>query len=212
MADINAFIHSANLRCLCSLSVLHHKQNANIPKLQSKRQHQLHGMKPPTPAVTIRDRTLTILQGSYASALSINDLKKLSTNPDLEIFDPDLQLTYGSFEGSLRLRQRIAELHSSEERKLTPDNVIITPGSIMANYLILNTICGPGDHIICQYPTFGQLYSLPKFSGVDVGLWKMDEKNGWMPSIDELTSMIKPSTKAIILKWVYHLAMNSLSP
>lgn len=130
----------------------------------------------------------------------MNDLKKLSSNPDLEVFDPELKLTYGPFEGSLRLRERIAEVHSSAETKLTADNVLVTPGSIMANFLILDAICGPGDHIICQYPTFGQLYKLPEFNGVDVGLWKMDDENGWMPSIDELAAMIKPNTKAIILK------------
>ncbi|KND92276.1 Tyrosine aminotransferase [Tolypocladium ophioglossoides CBS 100239] len=136
---------------------------------------------------------------SYASALSVNDRRKLSSNPDLEVFDPELKLTYGSFEGSLKLRERIAEVHSSEETKLTADNVLVTPGSIMANFLILDTIYGSGDHIICQYPTFGQLYRLPEFNDVDVGLWKMDEENSWMPSIDELVTMIKPNTKAIIL-------------
>ncbi|POR35833.1 Tyrosine aminotransferase [Tolypocladium paradoxum] len=136
---------------------------------------------------------------SYASALSVNDLRKLSTNPDLEVFNPELKLTYGSYEGSRKLRERIAELHSSEETRLTADNVLVTPGSIMANYLVLDTICGPGDHIICQYPTFGQLYMLPMFNDVEVGLWKMKEENGWMPSLDELAAMIKPNTKAIIL-------------
>ncbi|KAJ3548853.1 hypothetical protein NM208_g797 [Fusarium decemcellulare] len=139
------------------------------------------------------------LEGSYASALSINDLQQLSTDTDLEVFDRDLELSYGSFEGSLKLRKGIAALHSSEESKLTADNVVITPGSIMANYLILDTICDQGDHVICQYPTYGQLYLVPKFSGVDVSLWKMHEENEWLPSIDELETMIKPNTKAIIL-------------
>ncbi|EEU42170.1 uncharacterized protein NECHADRAFT_101970 [Fusarium vanettenii 77-13-4] len=42
-----------------------------------------------------------------------------------------------------------------------------------------------GDHVICQYPTYGQLYPVPQFNGVDVGSWKMDEENKWLPSIDE---------------------------
>ncbi|RMJ19949.1 hypothetical protein CDV36_000358 [Fusarium kuroshium] len=139
------------------------------------------------------------LEGSYASALSINDLQKLSTDPTLEVVNRHVELSYGSFEGSLELRQGIAALHSSEESKLTADNVIITPGSIMANYLVLDTICQQGDHVICQYPTYGQLYLVPQFNGVDVSLWKMDEENGWLPSIDELESLIRPNTKAIIL-------------
>ncbi|UNI16908.1 hypothetical protein JDV02_003296 [Purpureocillium takamizusanense] len=139
------------------------------------------------------------LHGSYASALSLNELKALSSDPSLELFDPDLQLTYGSFEGSQRLRERIAALHSSPECTLSADDVLITPGSIMANFLVLDAVSGPGDHVICQYPTFGQLYMLPKFSGVDVSLWKMDEDQGWMPSLEELERLIRPNTKAIIL-------------
>ncbi|KAJ6445041.1 aspartate aminotransferase [Purpureocillium lavendulum] len=136
---------------------------------------------------------------SNVSALSLNDLRALSSDPSLELFDPDLKLDYGSFEGSQRLRERIAALHSTPECKLTADNVIITPGSIMANFLVLDAICGPGDHIVCQYPTFGQLYLVPKFNGVNVSLWKMDDSKEWMPSLEELERLVKPNTKAIIL-------------
>ncbi|KAF4937266.1 Aspartate aminotransferase [Colletotrichum fructicola] len=139
------------------------------------------------------------LEGSYAQALSINNLKSLSTDPALEVFDHNLELSYGPFEGSHRLRERIAALHSTNEDKIDPSNVIITPGSIMANYLILDTICGPGDHVICQYPTYGQLYLVPEFGSVDVSLWKMDQSNNWLPNTKELAGLIRPNTKAIIL-------------
>lgn len=70
----------------------------------------------------------------------------------------------------------------------------------MANYLVLTTICSPGDHVICQYPTYGQLYMLPRYNGVELSLWKMKEEDNWIPNVDELASMIKPNTKAIIIK------------
>ncbi|KAF4921494.1 Aspartate aminotransferase [Colletotrichum viniferum] len=139
------------------------------------------------------------LHGSFTAAPSINELKKLSTDPNLEILNPDLKLSYGNHDGKDKLRDSIAALHSSEHKKLTRDNVIITPGSIMANYMLLETICGPGDHVVCQYPTYGQLYLIPKLNGVEVGLWKMDDSNAWLPRIEELEQMIKPNTKAIIL-------------
>ncbi|KAI8285540.1 hypothetical protein K4K60_001148 [Colletotrichum sp. SAR11_57] len=139
------------------------------------------------------------LHGSFTAAPSINELKKLSTNPELEILNPDLKLSYGNHDGKDKLRDSIAALHSSGDKKLTRDNVIITPGSIMANYMLLETICGPGDHVVCQYPTYGQLYLIPKLNGVDVSLWKMNDGNAWLPRIEELEQMIKPNTKAIIL-------------
>jgi DNA-binding transcriptional MocR family regulator len=45
-------------------------------------------------------------------------------------------------------------MHSTATAKLTAENVVIMPGSIMANYLVLNALFSAGDHIICQYPTY----------------------------------------------------------
>lgn len=139
--------------------------------------------------------------GSYTTALSLNDLQQLHPAKASPV-DPELKLTYGQVKGSVELRRRIASLHSSSDVKLTEDNVVITPGSIMANYLVLSSICGPGDHIICQFPTYGQLYLLPKHHGVEVDLWEMKAEHEWSPSIDELRHMIKPYTRAIIIKSV----------
>ncbi|WZH45692.1 pyridoxal phosphate-dependent transferase [Fusarium acuminatum] len=126
-------------------------------------------------------------------------LKKLAPNTNTTLLDPDLPLSYGTTLGSVRLRERIAELHSSPEVELTAANVVITPGSSMANHLVLATLCGPGDHIICQYPTYGPLYLLPKHSGVDVSLWELKEAEGWSLDLKELANMIKPNTKVIII-------------
>lgn len=77
----------------------------------------------------------------------------------------------------------------------------------MANYLVLASICGPGDHIICQFPTYGQLYLLPKHQGVDVDLWAMKPEDEWAPDVEELQKMIKPNTTAIIIKSVKTLTV-----
>lgn len=72
----------------------------------------------------------------------------------------------------------------------------------MANYLVLASICGPGDHVVCQFPTYGQLYLLPKHHGVDVDLWTTKADDEWTPDIEMLQGMIKPNTTAIIIKSV----------
>jgi len=86
---------------------------------------------------------------SYVSALSLNELQQLALNTNTAPLYQGLELTYGTTLGSVRLREQIAELHSSPDVRLTAADVVITPGSSMANYLILATLCGPGDHIIC---------------------------------------------------------------
>lgn len=115
------------------------------------------------------------------------------------VMDYDLALDYGPFEGSDALRERVAALHSTPEYRLDAKNVIITPGSILANFLILDAICQPGDHIICQYPVFSQLHLLPQHRGVEVSPWQL-MNDDTESSIPRMQSLIRRNTKAIILK------------
>ncbi|KAH6639906.1 pyridoxal phosphate-dependent transferase [Truncatella angustata] len=140
-----------------------------------------------------------MLHGSCASELSLNQLKQLSPDPSMDPIDRELPLIYGSVLGSLKLRSRLAELHSTTAIKLTANNVVITPGSIMANYLVLTTLFSAGDHVICQFPTYAQLYELPRFMGVEVSLWKGSVDDSWTPSVEELENLVQPNTKAIII-------------
>ncbi|KAK5656766.1 hypothetical protein OQA88_4314 [Cercophora sp. LCS_1] len=140
------------------------------------------------------------LHGSNIGTLSLSDLQKL--DPDAPILDSDLQLSYGPAQGSIKLRERIAALYSSPEVPLTAENVVVTPGSIMANYLTVVNLASPGDHIIVQYPIFPQLLSIPKFHDISMSLWKLKlTSTGWEPDLDELKSLIRPNTKAIIIKY-----------
>jgi aspartate/methionine/tyrosine aminotransferase len=83
---------------------------------------------------------------------------------------------------------------------LPADNILITPGAIMANHLTFYSLVGPGDHVICQHPTYQQLFDTPKSFGADVDLWKCKPENNWVADIDELKKLIRPETKMIIIK------------
>ncbi|KAK0652549.1 pyridoxal phosphate-dependent transferase [Cercophora newfieldiana] len=138
--------------------------------------------------------------GSVIGAISLSELQQYA--PDQKIINPDRTLEYGNLQGSLELRERIAAMYSSPESGVTlsAENVIITPGSTQANYLVLSALAGPGDHIICQYPTYSQLFLVPKYQGAEISLWKLKRgPNGWEAGLDELKAMIKPNTKAIII-------------
>lgn len=138
--------------------------------------------------------------GSSAPIVSINELKKFHPDTGTTIMDFDLALDYGPFEGSAELRERVAALHSTPEHRLDAENVIITPGSILANFLILDALCQPGDHIICQYPVFSQLHLLPQHRGVEVTSWQL-MNDDTQDSISVLRGLIQSNTKAMILKY-----------
>ncbi|KAL4926609.1 putative long-chain fatty acid transporter [Aspergillus undulatus] len=137
-----------------------------------------------------------------SASVSIKDLQELSEDPSAHPLDDVLnrKLTYGKIRGSERLRTTLANLYSVRTPSPLPhDNVLITAGAIQANFLLLYTLVGPGDHVVCQYPTYQQLYSVPASLGADVSLWKSKETDGWRLDLEELKGLIRPNTKLIIL-------------
>ena len=75
-----------------------------------------------------------------------------------------------------------------------------TPGAIAANHLVLYSLLKPGDHVICHYPTYQQLYSVPESLGAEVSLWKSNPEKNWLPDFEELKGLIRDNTKLIIIK------------
>jgi DNA-binding transcriptional MocR family regulator len=110
------------------------------------------------------------------------------------------KLTYGAIRGSEPLRQRVASLfdRSSDAQSLPAENVLITQGAIVANFITFYTLVGPGDHVICVYPTYQQLYAVPESLGAEVSLWRLKEENGYIPDVSELEGLVKPNTKVDI--------------
>jgi len=138
-----------------------------------------------------------------AASISIDDLIGLCEDKDKNIEPPlktSVKLTYGPIRGSDALRQRLADLYSV--RVATPmlaENVLITPGAIAANFLAFYTLLGPRDHVICVYPTYQQLYSVPESLGAEVSLWKLKKAKKYVPDLADLDSLIKKNTKMIII-------------
>ncbi|KAJ5582665.1 Pyridoxal phosphate-dependent transferase major region subdomain 1 [Penicillium sp. DV-2018c] len=136
------------------------------------------------------------------ASISVDDLRALSddkfSNPLAEL--QSTKLTYGEIRGSDKLRSTLSNLYSVRApTQLPKDNILITAGAIQANFLLLYTLVGPGDHVICHYPTYQQLYSVPKSVGAEVSLWKSKETNEWQLDMEELKSLIRPNTKLIII-------------
>ncbi|KAF2132377.1 PLP-dependent transferase [Dothidotthia symphoricarpi CBS 119687] len=134
------------------------------------------------------------------ASVSLDQLRELSEDKDREIFDTSKVLNYGAIRGSDDLRNNLARLYSAKvTTPLSQDNIITTPGAIQANYLTAYALVGPGDHVICHYPTYQSLYEVPKQLGAEVDLWKASPHNEWAPTIEDLKALIKPNTKLIVI-------------
>jgi len=72
-------------------------------------------------------------------------------------------------------------------------------GAEDAIYLFVNSMLKRGDHVVVQWPCYQSLVELPRAVGCDVSLWKAKEENNWALDLDELKSLLKPNTKAILV-------------
>ncbi len=141
------------------------------------------------------------LAETCCASISLDDLAAFSENPG-SILDFSQKQVYGAIRGSNALRTNIANLYSdSTSESLTAENILVTNGAIQANFLSLYTNVGPGDHVICHYPTYQQLYSVPESFGAEVSLWKSKQEEDWRVDLDELKGLIRPNTKVIIIKY-----------
>ena len=137
------------------------------------------------------------------ASVSVDDLRALSEDKESDPLGQlqSTKLTYGAIRGSDKLRETLSNLYSVKTpARLPKEDILITSGAIQANFLVLYSLVGPGDHVICHYPTYQQLYSVPASLGAEVSLWKSNEANEWQLDIEELKGLIRPNTKMIIIK------------
>ena len=132
-----------------------------------------------------------------AASISIDQLVDMCE--DKSIAGPltlSTKLTYGAIRGSNTFRERVAAvLSQGTTTPLTRDDILITQGAIMANFLVLFSLVDPGDHVICVYPTYAQLYEVPASLGAEVSLWKLRAEDGFVPDVMELRRLLKSNTK-----------------
>jgi aspartate/methionine/tyrosine aminotransferase len=136
-----------------------------------------------------------------AASISIDDLIGLCEDPNIpNPLRTSTKLTYGPIRGSNALRERLANLYSARVASPLPtDNILITPGAIAANFLLLYTLVEPGDHVICMHPTYQQLYTVPESLGAEVALWKLRKGKKYIPDLEDLKKLVKDNTKIIII-------------
>ena len=138
------------------------------------------------------------------SSISINDLIALNVaDNNTSILDTSTKLTYGTIRGSEKLRSNISKMYSRpvEGANVNPEtDILVTPGAIAANMIVFYALIGEGDHVICHYPTYQQLYELPASLGTEVSFWRSKGDEDWRLDVGELKRLIQPNTKMIVIK------------
>ncbi|RMZ87508.1 hypothetical protein DV736_g5263, partial [Chaetothyriales sp. CBS 134916] len=143
------------------------------------------------------------LASTASAPLSIQGLIDLSEHKDQTIQAlklNDIVLDYNSpMKGGHGLSDALAGLYSARRSSVQSKHILITNAAIDANHIVLAALVGPGDHVICHYPTFEQLYQVPRSLGADVALWRTGPSNKWLLDVKVLKGLIRPNTKMIII-------------
>ena len=152
------------------------------------------------------ETTPGVLNVAETCAASVSVEKLVALNSQKTLAPPPIDfsrvMTYGAIRGSDKVRQGIAKIYAEHGGggqdagpRLAVDDVLVTNGAIAANHLLFYSLVGPGDHVVCVYPTYQQLYSIPESLGAEVSLWRLKPENGFVPDISELEGLVKSNTK-----------------
>ncbi|AVK62841.1 aminotransferase [Lactobacillus sp. CBA3606] len=143
-----------------------------------------------------KQATTDISQSSIA-ALSMAELVALDGHQGKQFYAQlnQTRLDYGWIEGSPAFKQLVSDLYT----QVPAANILQTNGATGANQLAIYSLIEPGDHVIALYPSYQQLYDMPKSLGATVDYWHIHEDQQWLPDIAELKQLIRPETKMILL-------------
>lgn len=139
-----------------------------------------------------------LLSSSDCDGFGQQDLLKLADSSTKSLWD-NLRLGYTESLGNPLLRKEISTLY----RGISEDSVIVlTPEEGI--FIAINTILKKGDHIICTYPGYQSLYSIAEAIGCDVTHWEPHEEKGWYFDPADLESLVKPTTKLLIVNFPHN--------
>jgi len=105
----------------------------------------------------------------------------------------DIRIGYGQTNGSIELRDAISAMYPSSDR----DNILVTSGSIEANFVAIWNLLEAGDELVLMLPNYMQIWGLARAFGIKVKPFYLKEELSWQPDLEKLKSLVTPKTKMI---------------
>src|SRR5581483_1588187 len=106
---------------------------------------------------------------------------------------------YGPSSGLPVAREAIAAENTSRGWPITADRVVLTAGSSEGIDFALTALADPGDEILLPRPTYPLYTAVCHKIGARDVYYGTDPANGWLPDPAEITKLITPRTRAIVI-------------
>ena len=110
----------------------------------------------------------------------------------------DNQTHYAPNQGTLSLRQAIAEFETARGNETKPENVLVTIGACHALFTALFGILNPGEEVIVPTPGFGLYETIATIAGAKTVPLDVTKTN-FQITKEALDAVITPRTKAIVI-------------
>ena len=140
-----------------------------------------------------------LLSSSDCDGFTLKEILALANSKELEQWN-SLSLGYTESSGLPELRAAIAGLY----KNVLPDDVfVLSPGE--ANFMAMNVLLQPGDHVICMAPAYQSLYEVAKSIGCELTFWNpSSDESGWYYDPEALHQLTTNKTKLIILNFPHN--------
>jgi len=140
-----------------------------------------------------------LLSASDCEALRLHDLLALADPDALRLWE-DLGLGYTESQGHPLLRREIAGLYDNA----SPDDILVAAPE-EAIFIAMNTLLGPGDHVIVVSPAYQSLYEVATALGCRVSRWPVElHGDAWGLDPDRLGDLCRPDTRLMVVNFPHN--------
>lgn len=106
---------------------------------------------------------------------------------------------YGPPAGIPELREAIATDAATRGIRMSPDQVVVTPGAKPAVFYAILSLVNPGDEVLVPDPGFPIYPSATRFAGGTPVGYPLDARNRYAIDVDALAALITPRTRVLIV-------------
>ncbi len=106
---------------------------------------------------------------------------------------------YAPSAGILPARESVAAELSRRGMPVSPDRVIITSGTSEGIELTLTALAEGGDEVLIPEPTYPLYTAVLAKVGARAVFYRTDHKNGWLPDLDHVSSLVTRATRALVV-------------
>ena len=106
---------------------------------------------------------------------------------------------YGPSAGLASGREAVAAEYTTRGFPLGADRVLLTAGTSEGIELALTAMVGEDDEVLVPMPTYPLYTAVLAKIGARVRYYRTDPARGWMPDLDDLSGVVTPATRVLVV-------------